>query len=89
MDIDERMKGMMTMGKCTIDHTLADVQEKLESQRSFLPQDLFEQLSAFLTDDLSQEKLNDAFHLLKKYDLVSVEEREERNTKISRFITES
>jgi len=39
-------------------------------------------LNGFLQNKHSQEILNDIFHLLKKYDLVSEEEREKRNAQL-------
>ncbi|PFX60897.1 group-specific protein [Bacillus wiedmannii] len=67
---------------CNIDHSMEDVMNKLESQKSFLPEVIFKELKGFLRGNHSQEILNDVFHLLKKYDLVSEEEREIRNTQL-------
>lgn len=67
---------------CNIDHSIEDVMNKLESQKSFLPEVIFKELKEFLQGNHSQEILNDVFHLLKKYDLVSEEERETRNTQL-------
>ncbi|AZJ21603.1 group-specific protein [Bacillus wiedmannii] len=67
---------------CNIDHSMEDVMSKLESQKSFLPEVIFKELKVFLRGNHSQEILNDIFHLLKKYDLVSEEEREMRNTQL-------
>ncbi|QIW21655.1 group-specific protein [Bacillus thuringiensis] len=67
---------------CNIDHSMEDVMNKLESQKSFLPEVIFKELKVFLRGNHSQEILNDVFHLLKKYDLVSEEEREMRNTQL-------
>ncbi|MGG0303576.1 hypothetical protein ABEY59_24320 [Bacillus albus] len=67
---------------CNIDHSMEDVMNKLESQKSFLPEVIFTGLKGFLQCNHSQEILNDIFHLLKKYDLVSEEEREMRNTQL-------
>ncbi|KAA0779424.1 MULTISPECIES: group-specific protein [Bacillus] len=67
---------------CNIDHSMEDVMSKLESQKSFLPEVIFKELKLFLRGNHSQEILNDIFHLLKKYDLVSEEEREMRNTQL-------
>lgn len=67
---------------CNIDHSMEDVMNKLESQKSFLPEVIFKELKVFLRGNHSQEILNDIFHLLKKYDLVSEEEREMRNTQL-------
>ncbi|AJG91510.1 group-specific protein [Bacillus anthracis] len=67
---------------CNIDHSIEDVMNKLESQKSFLSEDIFKGLKNFLQGNHSQKMLNDVFHLLKKYDLVSEEERETRNTQL-------
>ncbi|MFX3622677.1 MAG: hypothetical protein ACE3JP_01205 [Ectobacillus sp.] len=74
------------MGKCNIDHSHEDVVKKLESQQSFLPEALAKQLYQFLESELPQQTLNELFHLLKKYDLSSVEERKERNRKMALLI---
>ncbi|QKH05335.1 group-specific protein [Bacillus cereus] len=67
---------------CNIDHSIEDVMNKLESQKSFLSEGIFKGLKNFLQGNHSQEILNDVFHLLKKYDLVSEEEREARNNQL-------
>ncbi|MDA1677649.1 MULTISPECIES: group-specific protein [unclassified Bacillus cereus group] len=67
---------------CNIDHSMEDVMNKLESQKGFLPEVIFKEVKGFLQGNHSQEILNDVFHLLKKYDLVSEEEREMRNTQL-------
>ena len=67
---------------CNIDHSMEDVMNKLESQKSFLSKEIFAGLKVFLQGNHSQGILNDIFHLLKKYDLVSEEERETRNTQL-------
>ncbi|PGN86036.1 group-specific protein [Bacillus cereus] len=67
---------------CNIDHSIEDVMNKLESQKSFLSEEIFKEVKNFLQGNHSQEILNDVFHLLKKYDLVSEEERETRNNQL-------
>lgn len=76
------------MEKCNIDHTLHDVMKKYEDQKTYLPPYLKEKWSIYLSssDAVSQNSLNEAFHLLKKYDLVSEEERHARNKKMSAFL---
>ncbi|WP_017727704.1 hypothetical protein [Halalkalibacterium ligniniphilum] len=74
------------MGECKLDHSLTDVQQKLKSQSNFLPAELYQKFETFLKRDLSQEALNKAFHLLKKYDLASEEEQSVRNEKIEELI---
>lgn len=71
---------------CNIDHSIEDVMNKLESQKSFLSEEIFIGLKGFLQGNHSQKVLNDVFHLLKKYDLVSEEERETRNTQLLHFM---
>lgn len=74
------------MAECKLDHSRADVQKKLQEQAAFLPQTLVEELSRKLADPLTQEKLNELFHLLKKYDLAPEEERQQRNEQLRRFL---
>lgn len=74
------------MGKCTIDHSYGDVLAKLEDQSDFMPDGLVQKIYKFLQHTLSQETLNELFHLLKKYDLASDSEREKRNYKIENLI---
>ncbi|KQL49926.1 50S ribosomal protein L7ae [Brevibacillus choshinensis] len=71
------------MGECKLDHTVEDVQKKLAEQASFLPQKRVEQLQALLETELSQERLNELFHLLKKYDLATPEKRAQREEKMA------
>ncbi|WP_088102058.1 group-specific protein [Halalkalibacter urbisdiaboli] len=70
------------MGECKLDHNVEDVFKKLEEQSSFLPNELYEGFQTFLQKKQPQTALNEAFHLLKKYDLASVEEREQRHNSI-------
>lgn len=70
------------MGKCTIDHSFDDVKNKYESQLSILPDELKPLFNPFFAGTHTQEVLNEVFHLLKKYDLVSEEERAERNKQL-------
>lgn len=70
------------MGECNLDHSKKDVLKKFESQRENLPENLSSQWVSFLENDLTQSDLNTAFHLLKKYDLASEDERREREKKM-------
>jgi hypothetical protein len=70
------------MGKCTIDHTLGDVKQKLADQSAFMPDELVEAVGDSLNEKADQEFLNEVFHLLKKYDLADKKEQEERNQKL-------
>lgn len=74
------------MGVCNIDHSHESVVKKLKNQEAFLPAELNEKIHRFLEKDLSQETLNEVFHLLKKYDLASEEDREDRNKKFAAII---
>lgn len=71
------------MSKCNLDHSREDVLKKLESQREFLPSGLYAQTQEYLRQELSQAVLNELFHLLKKYDLISAEEQRERVAKLT------
>ena len=71
------------MGECKIDHSLEDVKNKYDSQEDYLPDEMKSSFTRFFEEEHSQEILNDVFHLLKKYDLVSEEEREHRNNRLN------
>ncbi|WP_042460940.1 hypothetical protein [Neobacillus dielmonensis] len=70
------------MSECKLDHTQEDVKMKFESQKDFLPGDMKPLFIQFFKNDHTQEILNEVFHLLKKYDLVSEEEKNERNNRL-------
>lgn len=74
------------MSRCTIDHSVEDVRGKLEDQKAFLPEALYEKCRQFLAGTIAQETLNEVFHLLKKYDLASEEERVDRNKKLEEVV---
>lgn len=74
------------MSTCNLDHSKEDVAEKLYSQADFLPNDLLAKIQVFLEADHDQTTLNELFHLLKKYDLSSEEEKAQRNTGILKLI---
>lgn len=74
------------MSKCKLDHTVEDVKKKLAEQSAYLDQSVVERLTIFLYQELSQSTLNEIFHLLKKYDLASAEERAEREIKLFNLI---
>jgi hypothetical protein len=71
------------MSECKLNHSHEDVKNKCESQAEFLPLDLKEKFTLFFQKEHSQELLNEVFHLLKKYDLASDEEKKERNNRLS------
>lgn len=74
------------MGKCTIDHSYGDVMTKLECQSPYMPDELVQDTYRFLQQTITQETLNELFHLLKKYDLASEEVRQERNAGLQKLI---
>lgn len=74
------------MSQCNIDHSFNDVLEKLQSQKEYLPAELFVKLQDFVKKDHAQETLNELFHLLKKYDLTASDEQAERNSQLEKLI---
>lgn len=74
------------MGTCPLDHSVQDVLKKLEEQTPYLPEKLVVSLRAFLDEPLSQETLNETFHLLKKYDLAGADEQQKRNSKLKALL---
>ncbi|MEH7178946.1 hypothetical protein [Neobacillus vireti] len=70
------------MSECKLDHSQEDVRTKYESQLEFLPEDMNFLFEQFFTKEHTQDLLNEVFHLLKKYDLVSEEERNARNNRL-------
>lgn len=81
-------KEWIKMSKCNIDHSVEDVISKYESQLPYLPQEVSQLFVQFFKENREQSLLNEAFHLLKKYDLASTEEREERNKKMLQLLSE-
>mgnify|MGYP001479950216 CR=1 FL=1 len=71
------------MGECKIDHTKEDVKNKYESQLNYLPEEMKPLFQQFFLEEHTQEILNDVFHLLKKYDLASEEEKQNRNNRLN------
>ncbi|WP_429707691.1 hypothetical protein [Bacillus rhizoplanae] len=72
---------------CNVDHSSKDVINKLETQQCFLSEFLVKGLHEFLKSNHSQQILNELFHLFKKYDLASKEEREKRNEQLMLLIS--
>ncbi|MEH7010223.1 hypothetical protein V7087_05300 [Neobacillus niacini] len=70
------------MSECKLNHSQEDVRNKYESQAAFLPADMKPLFEQFLTKEHTQDLLNEVFHLLKKYDLASEEEKNERNNRL-------
>ena len=73
------------MSQCKLDHSVEDVQKKLSEQEPYLPKDIYNEFTAFLEKNLPQETLNEAFHLLKKYDLSAKDEQDNRNEKMKKL----
>ncbi|OLS39366.1 group-specific protein [Alkalihalophilus pseudofirmus] len=73
------------MSSCKLDHPLEDVENKLGSQEEYLPKDVYSQCTVFLQSKPSQLELNELFHLLKKYDLASEEEKKMRDEKLKQL----
>jgi len=71
------------MSECKLNHSQADVKTKYESQIVFLPNDMLPLFQQFFAKEHSQELLNEAFHLLKKYDLATEEEKNVRNNRLN------
>ncbi|WP_100407314.1 group-specific protein [Bacillus solitudinis] len=70
------------MTECKLNHSEDDVAAKLVEQSDYLPLDIQEAFRTFLSNTPSQPELNIAFHLLKKYDLATIDERKERHPKM-------
>ena len=68
---------------CKLNHTMEDVRQKYESQKTFLPTNMHSSFETFFNQEHTQELLNDVFHLLKKYDLASEEEKDHRNNRLN------
>jgi hypothetical protein len=70
------------MSNCQLDHNREDVMKKFDSQKEFLPDEMVPLFELFFSKEHTQKILNEMFHLLKKYDLSSVEEQERRDKQI-------
>lgn len=70
------------MSECKFDHSQEDVKSKYESQASYLPEEMKPLFSRFFEKEHTQDLLNEVFHLLKKYDLASDDEKQERNNRL-------
>lgn len=70
------------MSECKVNHSQEDVRNKFESQAEFLPNDLVSSFQLFFEKEHAQVHLNEAFHLLKKYDLATDEEKKARNDQL-------
>lgn len=70
------------MSECKLNHSHDDVKNKYESQEAFLPEDMKPLFEQFFSNEHTQDLLNEVFHLLKKYDLASEDDRNERNNRL-------
>ncbi|WP_066065672.1 group-specific protein [Neobacillus soli] len=70
------------MSECKLDHSQEDVKSKYESQAEFLPEEMKPLFNQFFAKEHTQDLLNEVFHLLKKYDLASEEEKSERTNRL-------
>jgi citrate synthase len=70
------------MSECKLNHSQEDVRNKYESQEEFLPEDMNPLFEQFFANEHTQDLLNEVFHLLKKYDLATEEDRTERNNRL-------
>lgn len=71
------------MSECKLDHSHEDVREKYEQQKDFLPHELAPLFESFFKKEHTQDILNEVFHLLKKYDLASEDERKQRENRLN------
>ncbi|WP_235193424.1 hypothetical protein [Exiguobacterium sp. AB2] len=78
-----------TVDPSTVDHSLKDVSRRLERQSQYMPAHLYFQLEELLNWSLDQEVVNQLYALLKKYDVLTDIEREERNVSIQLLIDEN
>jgi hypothetical protein len=76
------------MSSCKLNHSLEDVRKKLLEQHAFLLESIYKQCEKFLLLSPTQTQLNELFHLLKKYDLASDEEKLERNEKLVNLVNQ-
>ncbi|WP_034744530.1 hypothetical protein [Halalkalibacter wakoensis] len=74
------------MSSCKLDHPIEDVFSKLESQKAFLPEEIYTVCVRFLEKQPTQVELNELFHLLKKYDLATEEEQQRRNKEMLQLV---
>lgn len=70
------------MSECKLNHSREDVKAKYESQLPYLPEEVKPLFSRFFEGEQGQERLNEVFHLLKKFDLASSEEKAERISRL-------
>ena len=71
------------MSECKLDHSHEDVRLKYEQQKDFLPHEMAPLFESFFKEEHTQDILNEVFHLLKKYDLASEEEKKQRENRLN------
>ncbi|MBP2240295.1 hypothetical protein J2Z40_000848 [Cytobacillus eiseniae] len=71
------------MSECKLDHSHEEVMKKYEQQKDYLPSDMEPLFQQFFDKEHTQDILNEVFHLLKKYDLSSVDEKNERENRLN------
>ena len=73
----------------TADHSNEDVWRRLERQSQWMPAQLYYQFEELLSLHLEQPILNELYQVLKKYDVLTDIERDERNESIQMLIDEN
>ncbi|MEH7345900.1 hypothetical protein V7122_18830 [Bacillus sp. JJ1532] len=71
------------MSECKLDHSLEDVKLKYGQQKEFLPNSMAPLFEAFFNEEHTQDILNEVFHLLKKYDLATEDEKVQRENRLN------
>lgn len=71
------------MSECKLDHSHEDVQKKYEQQKAYLPTETVPLFQVFFQKKHTQDILNEVFHLLKKFDLSSEQEKVERINRLN------
>ncbi|HAL00412.1 MAG TPA: hypothetical protein DCP50_05465 [Exiguobacterium sp.] len=71
------------------DHSIEDVWRRLERQSQWMPAQFYYQFEELLSLHLEQPILNELYQVLKKYDVLTDIERDERNESIQMLIDEN
>ncbi|WP_114571997.1 hypothetical protein [Exiguobacterium flavidum] len=77
------------MDPSTIDRSIEDVWRRLERQSQCMPAQLYYQFEELLSLPLEQSIINELYIALKKYDILTDIERDERNESIQMLIDEN
>nr|WP_251136008.1 hypothetical protein [Exiguobacterium sp. s138] len=78
-----------TVDPRTADHSIEDVSRRLERQSQWMPAQLYYQFEELLSLHVDQSILNELYIALKKYDVLTDIERDERNESIQLLIDEN